>query len=183
MQPSAYQHVVGVDIAAATFTAGWLEHQRPSTFAQTADGFAEVCQQLLAAGLSPHQTLVVMEATGSYWVALAVAPHAAGFHVSVVNPKLIHHYAKSLPRRSKTDALDTSVLRQFGLECQPPRWTPPPTVYHGLRQRLVARDAVAEMRQQARNQLHALQQWPVVVDKVLHQFQAIEADLAGRIAA
>jgi transposase len=123
-----------------------------------------------------------MEATGSYWVALAVYLHAAAYQVVVVNPAHIHNYAKSLPRRSKTDALDARVLWQFATERVMQPWTPPPLVYHELRQRLVARDAVAEMRQQARNQRHALQQWPIIVDTVIAHFDAIEAELDGRLA-
>jgi transposase len=102
--------------------------------------------------------------------------------VVVVNPAHIHNYAKSLPRRSKTDALDARVLWQFATERVMHPWTPPPLVYHELRQRLVARDAVAEMRQQARNQRHALQQWPIIVDSVIAHFDAIEAELDGRLA-
>ena len=180
--PSGYQLFVGVDIAATTFTVAWSAQQRPLTFAQTPDGFAALQQQLLATSSAPAETLLVLEATSSYWVALAVALHDAGYQVSVVNPKLIHNYAKSLPRRAKTDALDAQLLRHFAQERQPAPWTPPPAVYHELRQRLVARDAVAEMRQQARNQRHALEQWPVVVDTVLHQFMAIETDLDARLA-
>jgi transposase len=102
--------------------------------------------------------------------------------VSIVNPKHLHHYAKSLPRRSKTDALDAALIRQFAYERQLKPWTPPPAVYHEVRQRLVARDALVEMRQQARNQRHALQQWPFIVASVMHQFTAVEADLTARIA-
>jgi len=47
---------------------------------------------------------------------------------------------------------------------------------------LVARDALAEMRQQARNQRHAISQWPVTVASVIAQFNALEAELDGRIA-
>jgi transposase len=72
-------------------------------------------------------------------------------------------------------------LRQFATERQHRRWTPPPAAFHELRQRLVARDALAEMRQQARNQRHAVQQWPVQISSVLAQFDAVEADLDGRI--
>jgi transposase len=103
--------------------------------------------------------------------------------VSVVNPAQVYNYAKSLAHRAKTDALDAHVLWQFARERQPSVWTPPPAVYHELRQRLVARDALAEMRQQVRNQRHALQQWPVVIASVLGQFDAVEADLDTRIAA
>lgn len=183
--PPCYQLFVGIDIAAASVTAVWSASprsgQRPATFAQTPDGFAALQQALAITGVAPQATLVVLEATGSYWVALAVTLHAAGYQVSVINPAHIHNYAKSLPRRSKTDALDAQVLRQFAQERQPPAWTPPPAIYHELRQRLVARDAVTEMRQQARNQRHALEQWPVVVDSVLQQFATIEADLTLRI--
>jgi transposase len=125
-----------------------------------------------------------MEATGSYWVALAVRLHDAGYAVAVINPRVSHNYAKTLPRRSKTDALDAQLLRQFAIERQRElvRWSPPPAAYHELRQRLVARDALAEMRQQARNQRHAVQQWPVQISSVVAQFDAVEADLDGRVA-
>ena len=36
--------------------------------------------------MDPAATLVVMEATGNYWIALAIVLHQAGFAVSVVNP-------------------------------------------------------------------------------------------------
>jgi transposase len=182
-----YHLFVGVDIAATTFTAVWGMSRQPlappQTFPQDAAGFAAFQQQLAATAVAPEATLIVLEATGSYWVALAVALHAAGYHISVINPAQLHNYAKSLPRRSKTDALDAQVVWQFAHERHPVRWTPPPAIYHDLRQRLVARDALIEMRQQARNQRHALQQWPVVVAAVLAQFDTLVADLDRRIAA
>ncbi len=84
-------------------------------------------------------------------------------------------------RRAKSDTLDTQVLTQFALERQPPAWTPPPAVYHELRQRLVTRDSLVEMRQQARNQRHALLHWPVVVDGVLQHLDELILDLSQRI--
>jgi transposase len=114
-------------------------------------------------------------------VALAVSLHQAGFSVAIVNPAHVYNYAKSLPRRSKTDALDAQLLTQYALERQPAPWTPPPTVYHELRQRLVARDGLLEMRQHARNQLHALQQWPVQVAAVQAQLAEVIASLDGQL--
>ena len=179
-----YQAFVGVDIAAATFVAVWQDDRRPQSFAQTPDGWSSFLAALATAQRSPADTVVVLEATGRYWVALAVALHAAGYAVAVINPTVSHNYAKTLPRRSKTDALDARLLRQFAQERQRElrRWSPPPAVYHELRQRLVARDALTEMRQQARNQRHAITQWPVQVASVVAQFDAVEADLDGRIA-
>lgn len=176
---------VGIDIAAASFVGVWTAdgrtYTRPQTFAQTPAGFAAVQQQLAATGVPPAQTRVVLEATSSYWVALAVALHQAGYQVCVINPAQARNFARSLPRRSKTDALDAQVLAQFALERQPPLWTPPPQVYHELRQRLVARDGLVDMRQQARNQRHALLQWPVVVAAVRAHLDAVIAELDTRL--
>jgi transposase len=115
-------------------------------------------------------------------VALAVWLHDHGYHVAIINPTQIVHFITSLPCRPKTDPHDSLVLVLFAQERQPVAWTPPPAVYHELRQRLVARDALMEMRQQARNQHHALEQWPVHIAPVLTEFTAIIADFDTRIA-
>ncbi|CAA9241975.1 MAG: Mobile element protein [uncultured Chloroflexia bacterium] len=179
------QLVVGVDIAAASFMAAWARPghapSTPQPFDQTPAGFASFQKQLATAGVAPDATLVVLEATGSYWVALAVELHSAGYRVAVANPAHVHNYAKSLPRRGKTDGLDARLLTQFGLERQLASWTPPPAVYHELRQRLVARDGLLTMRQQARNQLHALEQWPVRVAAVQQQMTAVIASLDEQV--
>jgi transposase len=99
----------------------------------------------------------------------------------VVNPAKVHNYAKSLPRRSKTDHLDAQLLALFAAERRPETWTPPPAIYHELRQRLIARDGLLEMRKHARNQLHALLQWPVVVLPVQQQLEGVIANLDEQI--
>ncbi len=175
---SHYRLCVGVDSAAASFDASWLRADgqltSAQTFPQTTAGFAAFQQQLETAGVRPAQTLLVLEATGSSWVALATSVHAAGYAVAIVNPAQAHHYAKSSPRRNTTDARDAQLLARFAAERRPDPWTPPPMVYHEVRQRLVARDGRLEMRQQARNQLHALEQWPVqVVEVHQHMLQVI----------
>jgi transposase len=81
-----------------------------------------------------------------------------GYQVSVVNPKRAHHVAKVLLKRSKTDAIDAQTLARLGALLQPTPWTPPPAIYTELQQRLTHRDALMGMRQQLRNQRHALVQ-------------------------
>jgi transposase len=184
---------VGVDIAALSFAASWFvggSSPRPAhNFAQSPEGFAAFQTALVATGVQAASTLIVLEATGSYWISLAVTLHQAGYVVSVINPAHAHAFALSLPRRAKTDALDAQVLARFAAERQPSRWNPPEQVYHELRQRLLVRDGLLEMRQQARNQRHALVQWPVKVqaalsalDKVVAecdtQLQSLEAEIA-----
>ncbi len=123
----------------------------------------------------------MLEATGTYWVALAVALHERGYRVAVVNPRQAHHFAKAQLRRAKTDALDARDLAQLAAALRPAPWTPPPAVYHEVRQRLVARDALLAMRTQARNQRHSLLQWPVVVEEVRRHLDELIADLDQRV--
>ena len=69
------------------------------------------------------------------------------------------------------------------MERQPRAWTPPPVVYHELRQRLTAREGLMAMRQHARNQLHALQQWPIQVKAALQPLEEIVAELEKQVAS
>ncbi len=184
---AAYQLYAGVDVAAETFVAAWLAPggtpTAPCTAEQTPAGFATLQRRLQATATPPDATLVVLEATGSYWVALAVALHEWGYRVAVVNPRQAHHFAKAQLRRAKTDALDAQALAELAAALRPAPWTPPPAVYHEIRQRLVARDGLLAMRTQARNQRHALLQWPVVVAGVRQHLDELIADLDRRIAA
>src|SRR4051794_17284184 len=118
--PSGTRLYVGVDIAAETFTAAWLTPggaaSPPLTCDQTPQGYAALDQRLKAAA-PPAETLVALEATGNYWVALAVALHEAGYRVAVLNPRQAHHFAKAQLRRARTDPLDAR---------DPARPPPPP---------------------------------------------------------
>lgn len=176
--PAPFALYVGVDIAAKTFAAVWTStpHALPRaiTFAQSPDGFATFQQQLAA-------TLIALEATGSYWVTLAVTLHHAGYAVSVLNPAQVALYARSLPYRGKTDAFDAQLLARFAWERQPPCWTPPAQVYHELRQRLVVRDGLLQMRTEARNQRHALQQWPVCIPAALETLNTVISALDQQV--
>lgn len=131
-----------------------------------------------------------MEATGTYWSTLAVALREAGYQVSVINPAQAHYVAKAQLRRAKTDALDAKDLASLEgkLELTQGRpagvGAPPPAVYHELRQRLLAREALIALRQQAGNQRHALIRSPVRPPRASAgcQFDEIIADLDERIA-
>ena len=79
---AGYQLYVGIDVAADTFTTSWLAPggtpTPPFGGEQTPAGDAALQRRPRATGVPPAATLVVLEATGSYWVALAVALHEAG---------------------------------------------------------------------------------------------------------
>ena len=182
-----YRLFVGIDIAAKTLTAAWQAPggapSQPLTLAQTPADFARLQTRLLATGVGAADTLVVMEATGSYWVTLATTLSQAGFQVSVINATQAHHFAKALLKRGKTDAIDARTLGQLAARLQPAPWTPPPTIYAELQQRLSQRDALVTMRQQVRNQRHVLSHLPMVVASVQERMEALIATLDAQITA
>ncbi|MCZ7547513.1 MAG: transposase [Anaerolineae bacterium] len=167
---SDYTLFVGIDIAAASATVAYARARdaiaAPFTIQQTPAGFATLQARLAATGHTPTQTLVVVEATGTYWMRLAVALHAAGFSVSVINPRQAHHFAATRLRHAKTDPLDAVLLTELAILLQPAPWTPPVAQYEQLRQRLARRDDLVHMRTQERNRLHALRQCPVITPHV-----------------
>ena len=77
-----YTLFVGIDIAAKTATAATqrpgAKASRSFTIEQTPEGYTKLLHQLQAAGCVPGQVLVVMEATGSYWISLATRLVHAG---------------------------------------------------------------------------------------------------------
>jgi len=172
---SDYQLFVGIDIAAQTATAAWTRLDRQVsqvvTIAQSAEGYQELNTLLLATGTVACEILVVMEATGTYWMQLAWALHQQGFAVSVINPMQAHHFAAALLKRAKTDAIDAQTLAQLALLLQPSPWTAPPAVYEELYQRLTERDALMQMQRQERNRLHALHKRFVLIPSVQQRIQ------------
>ena len=147
---------LGIDIAKAKFQValrtsdGKLRHKScPNTPA----GFAE-----LGAWLTKHGVVRVhacLEATGTFGEALAAWLHDAGHAVSVVNPAVIHAYARAHLLRTKTDALDAALIADFTATQQPALWAPPAVELRQL-QALVRRlDALYEMRTQEANRLAA----------------------------
>jgi hypothetical protein len=120
---AVYQLYVGIDVAADTFTAAWLAPggtpTPPLTGEQTPAGYAARRRRLQATRVAPASTLVVLAATGDYWVALAVALHAAGYRVAVANPRQAPHCAKAQLRRAKTAALDAQDLARLAAALQP----------------------------------------------------------------
>jgi len=57
---------------------------------------------------------VICEASGGYESLMALTLNEEGLRVSVVNPRQVRDFAKSLGKRAKTDALDAQVLARFG---------------------------------------------------------------------
>jgi transposase len=168
--PVPYRLFVGIDIAAASASVACATDPRtvaPAfTIAQTPAGFATLISCLQRRDVPAAAILVVLEATNTYWMSLALRLHDAGFAVSVINPAQAHQFAKALLKRAKTDAIDAQTLAQLAATLQPKPWTPPPAIYEELRQRLQQREDLLRAATQERNRLEALRHRPTVIASV-----------------
>ncbi len=185
---SDYTLFVGVDISAENASVACTNNgdalaEDVFTVDQTPAGRERLQKKILAVNENPAQTLVVMEATGTYWMQLALTLHQAGFAVSVINPAQAHYFAKALLKRAKTDAIDAQTLAQLAALLKPEPWTPPPPLYEELQQRLTEREALLHMRRQVLNRLHALAQRPTFVSAVQTRMETLIALFEQQVAA
>jgi transposase len=180
-----YAMYIGIDVAAASASVAVLSPDQPEcsvfTIEQTEQGITNLIAKLMAAGHPTGQVHVAMEATGTYWMRLASRLFQVGFAVSVVNPSQAYHYAQAWLQRAKTDDLDAQSLARLAYQMQPELWVPDPAVYEELEQRLVERESLLNIRQQLRNQLHALRHRSTVVAAVEARKRALLASIQDQI--
>jgi transposase len=148
--------VLGIDIAKAKFHVSLLwpdGRRRRKACPNTVAGCAELVAWLTRHGAG--RVHAGLEATGTYGDLLATTLVDAGHQVSVLNPAIMHHYAKSRLARAKTDAVDADAIADYVAKEHPPAWTPLPREVREL-QALVRRlDALLGMQTDERNRLQA----------------------------
>jgi transposase len=115
---------VGIDIAKLTFDACLIRSEgkpHKKSLPNTPEGFTKIVRWVahLAADATCHYC---MEATGSYYEALAVYLAEADQRVSVVNPHRTHHSAKAAGSGNKTDAAEALALAEFCRKERPSVW-------------------------------------------------------------
>lgn len=147
--------VVGVDIGSRTAPMAWRKDGNVVgnwTIEQSAKGHSLAVKKLLS--LKPE--LIVMEATGVYYLDLAVKLTNAGLPVAVINPKSAHNFAKIMLANSKTDKIDAQLLAEYAERMTPRVWTAPTAQMLELRALGRHLNRLTGRRTQAKNELHAL---------------------------
>jgi transposase len=104
---------------------------------------------------------VVMEASGPYYLRLAVFLSEHGIAVSVVNPLIIRRFCQMRLMRAKTDKKDASMIASYGKAEHPADWTPEPGYVMELRQLKTAAELLDKSRTSMIRQQEAFGQLPV----------------------
>lgn len=171
---------VGLDVGAHSVAMAWRQKGRTAgtwDIEQTPKGHALAIKKLLK--LKP--ACVVMEATGIYYLDLAIALSKAGLPVSVINPKSFHNFAKLTLTNSKTDGIDAQLLAEFGERMTPRLWVAPSPAHLALRAMGRHLNRLTGHRTRNKNELHALQATGTTVQILIDDEEEAIASLDRRI--
>lgn len=148
---------LGADVAKAKLDCALLDTNTGKLKSKVVPNSALGFKQLLE-WLNKHHAPdahVVMEPTGVYHEAAALALTDAGLKLSLVNPAQLRKFAQGLGVKTKTDKADSVVLARYGATQSPPAWVPPSASVRKLKALLTRRDAVADDLQRERNRQEA----------------------------
>jgi transposase len=176
------QRVVGIDVSKAELecfslpdAGGWLEPNSEAGIEALVDRLRE---------LKPG--LVVLEATGGYEMAAAVALVLAKFEVAVVNPRQVRNFAKAMGKLAKTDKIDAQVIALFGERIRPEARGVPESDVRELDALVTRRRQVQAMITAEKNRLQvaAVAVRPRIVEHLrwlAQELEAIEGEIGDLI--
>lgn len=110
---------LGVDVAKHTHVAAVRREDgsprgKAFEFSNDQAGFRSLLARMRELGCEAGDTLVVMESTGHYWLALWEFLDAHGLDVAVVNPVLTDAFRKAdTLRKTKTDRIDAFLIAEY----------------------------------------------------------------------
>lgn len=123
-----------------------------------------------------ESSLIVMEASGPYYMPVAYYLHEKGLSVSVVNPLVIKRYCQMKLTRAKTDKKDAVMIAMYGESEQPELWTPDSGYILKTRQLETYLEGLKKRKTIVSNQLHAFEHTGLL-DKDLQK--ELEEEIAG----
>jgi transposase len=140
---------VGIDVAKAELVV----HVRPAdaqwTVPNDEAGIGALTERLRAEA----PTLIVLEATGGYELAVAAALAAAGLPVAVVNARQVRRFAQATGELAKTDGIDARMLSLFAERIRPEPRPLPSDELQALDALLTRRRQLLDMLTAERNRL------------------------------
>lgn len=170
---------VGVDVSKDHLDLAWISDSESSweqhRFHNDLPGYQKLISRL------PKDAHLVMEATGPYYLGLALCLNEAGIKQSVVNPLVVKHFARMRMKRAKTDEVDARLLAEFGERESPPLWRAPSTDVVFLQQLNATLQHYVGERTRIANQmeafLHTGRMNPTVRESLRRMHERVEKEI------
>lgn len=161
-----YDHVVGVRLDDGT------PHGKALSFSNNDEGFKNLLIRFQELEVNCDNSIVGMEATGHYWMALYVFLVDHGFGVAVINPVLTDAFRKAdTLRKTKTDSIDAFLIADYVRFKRLGPSKVPPEDADGLKQLTRYRAHLVKERTMLKNKAAA------VVDRLFPEFASLFSDL------
>ena len=109
MDQKSLKHYVGIDVSKACLDV--QTDERSFQVPNTGKGVSKLLKSLKT---SPHETLILVEATGGYESKALRLLTRSDFVVCRVNPRWIREYARAGGILAKTDRIDARIIRSYG---------------------------------------------------------------------
>ena len=155
---------VGIDVAKDTLDVCLLPQKQHLTVDNQPVGIDQIIKRLK----SLDACLVVLEATGGYEIPVAATLHHAGFDVAVVNPRQVRDFARALGQLAKTDRIDAEIIARFAEATQPRPKPAASSESVQLKELIVRRRQLVEMRAADKSRLDTVQSRDVRKDLDAH---------------
>lgn len=172
---------IGIDVAKKKLDVSFYDGQqhRHLSCSNTEEALGGMLSRM---GLLDKQdTLITMEATGSYHERAAAYFHQAGYRVSVVNPLIIKRYSEMKMLRAKTDPVDARLIAEYGYDQKPMGYTPKTKEYQGIIHILKAIEGFQRLKNQNKNRLEALKQYPFCSAIAVNSIQKVNESINKEI--
>jgi len=171
------QNYAGVDIGLEWLDVSWYEQDKVQhvKLPNTLQGFKQLVKRC---GATRHY---VMEATGPYYVALALHLHLSGIKVSVVNAMVIKRFIQMQLEKNKSDKKDAGWICKYAMSQQPGLWQAPQDHIIRAKQMQTAIMQLTKQRTAAINALKSLKHMPVVSSECKRSYQHVIANLNKEI--
>ena len=108
-----YQYFIGIDISKNNFVTAQYGQNTIQAFENTSEGYQAFFTHYEA---ELAQSLVVLETTGGYEMALIHYLLDKQVKVHRANARKVKYFIRSLGKEGKSDAIDTAGLAQYGFE-------------------------------------------------------------------
>ena len=167
------QNTIGIDVSKATLDVAcfldgsWRDHR----FSNDLKGFKALIK------LAGKDSLFVMEASGPYYLQLALFLSAQGAEVSVVNPLVVKRFSQMRLIRAKTDRKDAQTIAQYARAENPKRWHVPEATILKMQQIITAQQTLSKQMTMVKNQLLAFTDSGIVDQQVSRSLSSTLAHL------
>ena len=154
--------VTGIDVSKATFDVAFYENEQwiHLKFSNQKEGF----EAFLA--IIDTTTTCVMEASGPYYLPLAMFLTRHSIKVSVVNPLVIKRFSQMRLLRAKTDKKDARIIAEYGMSESPGLWKIPDKLILQMQQLLSTLEGINKQKNMLKNQLEAFENTSIIESQV-----------------